>query len=45
LGGSTVRFITKFEDFADEDFPYMYHCHILPHEDGGMMGQFIVKER
>lgn len=20
----------------------MYHCHILPHEDGGMMGQFIV---
>ena len=45
LGGSTVRFITKFEDFANEDFPYMYHCHILPHEDGGMMGQFIVKER
>jgi len=20
----------------------MYHCHILPHEDAGMMGQFIV---
>ena len=20
--------------------PFMYHCHILEHEDGGMMGQF-----
>lgn len=38
----TVRFITKFEDFADEDTPYMYHCHMLSHEDDGMMGQFIV---
>ncbi len=40
--GGTVRFITKFEDFADEDTPYMYHCHMLSHEDDGMMGQFIV---
>ncbi|MCB0669978.1 MAG: multicopper oxidase domain-containing protein [Saprospiraceae bacterium] len=38
----TVRFITKFEDFADENAPYMYHCHMLNHEDGGMMGQFVV---
>lgn len=22
--------------------PFMYHCHILEHEDGGMMGQFTV---
>jgi FtsP/CotA-like multicopper oxidase with cupredoxin domain len=22
---------------------YMYHCHILEHEDNGMMGQFLVK--
>ncbi|MBK9026239.1 MAG: multicopper oxidase domain-containing protein [Saprospiraceae bacterium] len=22
--------------------PYMFHCHILSHEDNGMMGQFIV---
>jgi FtsP/CotA-like multicopper oxidase with cupredoxin domain len=21
--------------------PLMYHCHILEHEDAGMMGQFI----
>jgi blue copper oxidase len=38
----TVRFITKFEDFADTTTPYMYHCHILMHEDDGMMGQFKV---
>ncbi len=40
--GGTVRFIAKFEDYADPVFPYMYHCHMLTHEDGGMMGQFIV---
>lgn len=38
----TVRFITKFENFADSAMPYMYHCHILMHEDDGMMGQFVV---
>ena len=38
----TVRFIAKFEDFANDTIPYMYHCHLLTHEDGGMMGQFIV---
>lgn len=38
----TVRFITKFEDFANSTVPYMYHCHLLTHEDDGMMGQFLV---
>jgi len=38
----TVRVIAKFEDFADTTIPYMYHCHILMHEDDGMMGQFKV---
>jgi bilirubin oxidase len=38
----TVRFITKFEDFASDTYPFMYHCHMLIHEDGGMMGQFLV---
>lgn len=41
--GQTVRFITQFETFCDDQFPYMYHCHMLPHEDDGMMGQFLVK--
>ena len=38
----TVRFITHFTDFTNETVPYMYHCHILGHEDSGMMGQFLV---
>ncbi len=41
----TVRFITKFEDFTNDIVPYMYHCHLLTHEDGGMMGQFIVSDQ
>jgi FtsP/CotA-like multicopper oxidase with cupredoxin domain len=40
--GSAVRVIAEFSDFADPDHPYMYHCHILEHEDAGMMGQFVV---
>ena len=40
----SVTFVAKFDDFADADVthPYMYHCHFAGHEDGGMMGQFIV---
>ena len=41
-GGGVVRFITRFNDFADDSLPYMYHCHMLTHEDDGMMGQFLV---
>ncbi len=37
-----VEFVTKFEDFADDSIPYMYHCHLLHHEDDGMMGSFRV---
>jgi blue copper oxidase len=42
MPGDTVRFITKFENYADASTPYMYHCHLLHHEDDGMMGQFVV---
>jgi len=38
----SVRFITKFTDFFDPMVPYMYHCHLLHHEDDGMMGSFLV---
>lgn len=38
----TVRIIAKFETFFDDNIPYMYHCHLLHHEDEGMMGSFIV---
>ncbi len=40
----TVRFIAKFEDYADSQHPFMYHCHISLHEDEGMMGQFVVTD-
>ncbi len=40
---STVKFIAKFDDYADASHPFMYHCHIALHEDEGMMGQFVVK--
>jgi len=38
----SITFITKFETFCDDDGAYMYHCHMLPHEDEDMMGQFVV---
>jgi FtsP/CotA-like multicopper oxidase with cupredoxin domain len=42
-GNETVRFIAKFDDYADSIHPFMYHCHIALHEDEGMMGQFVVE--
>lgn len=41
-GMGRVRFITKFETHHNNHIPYMYHCHMLTHEDHGMMGQFLV---
>lgn len=38
----SVRLIMKFDDFSDQEIPYMFHCHMLSHEDDGMMGQFLV---
>ncbi|MGY0062608.1 multicopper oxidase family protein [Streptomyces sp. LZ34] len=40
--GTDMRLIMRFTDHADPDVPYMYHCHMLYHEDQGMMGQFVV---
>ena len=39
-----VRVIAKFDTYADTGWPYMYHCHILEHEDMGMMGQYMIVE-
>jgi bilirubin oxidase len=38
----TVRVIIRFPEYTDPHLPYMFHCHILEHEDMGMMGQFVV---
>jgi blue copper oxidase len=43
--GEEVEVIAYYNDFTcPPTFPYMYHCHILTHEDGGLMGQFIVDD-
>ena len=39
---SRVKLLVKMTDYKDSTYPYMYHCHILEHEDDGMMGQFLV---
>lgn len=40
----TYRLLMRFEDYTDDVLPYMYHCHMLLHEDEGMMGQLLVVE-
>jgi FtsP/CotA-like multicopper oxidase with cupredoxin domain len=42
--GTTMRLALRFDGPADPDTPYMFHCHLLYHEDDGMMGQFVVVE-
>ena len=40
--GEKVELRLAFNDYADPLAPYMMHCHILEHEDAGMMAQFTV---
>ena len=42
LVDGTTEILVRFRKTADRSYPYMYHCHILEHEDAGMMGQFTV---
>jgi FtsP/CotA-like multicopper oxidase with cupredoxin domain len=41
----SVRLLVSLEDYSDPKLPYMFHCHVLQHEDNGMMGQFTVTGR
>jgi FtsP/CotA-like multicopper oxidase with cupredoxin domain len=34
--------LVRFDNPAPRNMPFMYHCHILEHEDHGMMGQLAV---
>lgn len=43
-GMGNVRFIAQFTEHTSDTVPYMYHCHMLTHEDDGMMGQFLVTD-
>jgi FtsP/CotA-like multicopper oxidase with cupredoxin domain len=40
----TYRLLMRFDDYTDPAVPYMFHCHMLLHEDEGMMGQLVVVE-
>lgn len=42
--GERVGLLLRFERYTNPSLPYMYHCHILEHEDRGMMGQFTVEQ-
>jgi FtsP/CotA-like multicopper oxidase with cupredoxin domain len=42
VGEGVSEILVRFDHRAPETAPYMYHCHILEHEDCGMMGQFTV---
>jgi blue copper oxidase len=38
--GDKIRIIARFDSFPGL---FMYHCHLLEHEDNGMMGQFLIE--
>ena len=42
LINQNAELLIKFEKLAPRGKPFMYHCHVLEHEDQGMMGQFTV---
>ncbi|MBS4083761.1 MAG: multicopper oxidase domain-containing protein [Rhizobiales bacterium] len=39
LGSAEI--LVPFTQRATREHPFMYHCHILEHEDAGMMGQYV----
>ena len=40
MPGERVRLLMKFTDYTGL---YLFHCHILEHEDLGMMRNYLVK--
>ncbi len=38
--GDRIRIISRFDSYKGI---FMYHCHLLEHEDNGMMGQFLIE--
>lgn len=39
---NSAELLVTFTRRADAKAPFVYHCHLLEHEDGGMMGTFTV---
>ncbi|MFC8432768.1 multicopper oxidase family protein [Streptomyces sp. NPDC057253] len=44
VGGGKIVIAMEFTDFADDTYMYMLHCHLLQHEDEGMMASLMVTE-
>ncbi len=42
--GAVSQILVYFPYQASEQYPYMAHCHLLEHEDTGMMLNFAVKD-
>ena len=42
LVNGRAEIAVRFTRPAGKEAPFMYHCHILEHEDAGMMGHFTV---
>lgn len=42
--GTVATIAVRAPAWIDDRLPYMFHCHVLAHEDHGMMGQFLVSE-
>jgi len=38
---SKAELLVAFNQPATRQSPFMFHCHILEHEDAGMMGQYV----
>jgi blue copper oxidase len=36
-----AELLVAFNRAATREHPFMYHCHILEHEDAGLMGQYV----
>jgi len=44
VGGGSIKIAMKFTDFTDDTYMYMLHCHLLQHEDEGMMAALMVMD-
>ncbi|WP_163334299.1 multicopper oxidase domain-containing protein, partial [Enterobacter bugandensis] len=40
LVSRSAEILIHFTQVASQAHPFMFHCHILEHEDAGMMGQY-----
>jgi FtsP/CotA-like multicopper oxidase with cupredoxin domain len=44
IGTAVVKIAMEFTDYADSEYMYMLHCHLVQHEDEGMMAALMVTE-